>query len=101
MYPETEDKVQSPNTIMTKIVKNLTKSQLIKANILEYEKQEYSPGGLHYRFGGAYGFTTQEQERLFFTALSKQPEESGLLTICTLSFWPKPVFARPSRNFYA
>lgn len=38
------------------------------------EEWEYSPEGIQYRFAGIYGFSSMEQETLFFAALSKLPK---------------------------
>ena len=57
---------------MRKITPQLQKK--IEKKIRDYEKWEYSPGGIHYNFAGIHGLEANH-EGLFFKALSKLPKK--------------------------
>jgi hypothetical protein len=70
----------------------MNKSSKIIAD--KYGEWEFSPEGIHSNFAGNYYFPSQEQEAIFFTALSKLPRS-------IIKFTRKIYFTSSNYNDYA
>ena len=66
---------------------NKVTAKQLKDRAKEYKEWEYSPEGIHYRFGGLYGINDPQLESIFFTTLSKLPKEVVDLAEKTLFSW--------------